>query len=79
MSLGVANAWVRGDLILGLGRIPSMARGNKELKEAAGHLHGLAANTVLIVAGLHALAGLFHHYVLKDGLVLRMMPQRRGH
>ena len=36
------------------------------------HWHGLAANTVLILAGLHAAAALFHHYVRKDQLLRRM-------
>ena len=28
--------------------------------------------------GLHALAGLAHHYVLRDNTALRMMPGKRG-
>ena len=31
-------------------------------------LHGLGANILLILAGLHALAGIWHHLVLKDGV-----------
>lgn len=38
-----------------------------------GDLHALAANVLLSIAGMHALVALFHHYVLKDGLIRRMM------
>jgi cytochrome b561 len=34
--------------------------------------HGLAANAVLIVALLHAAAGLFHQFIQKDRLLRRM-------
>jgi superoxide oxidase len=26
--------------------------------------------------GLHALAGIYHHYVVRDNTLLRMMPRR---
>ena len=38
-----------------------------------GDLHGLAANVLLIIALAHAGVALFHQYVLKDGLLRRMM------
>lgn len=38
-----------------------------------GELHGLAANILMIVALGHAAMALFHQYVLKDGLLRRMM------
>ncbi|MGL5010792.1 MAG: cytochrome b [Paracoccaceae bacterium] len=44
--------------------------------EATADVHGLLANLLVIVALIHALAALFHQYVLKDRLLLRMMrPQ----
>ena len=36
--------------------------------------HELAANAILIVAGLHAAAALFHHYILRDATLRRMLP-----
>jgi cytochrome b561 len=41
--------------------------------DPAGGLHVLAMNIMLILIGLHAAAALFHQYVLKDGLIARMM------
>jgi len=37
----------------------------------------LVANTILVVAGVHALAGLAHHYLWKDDTLWRM-AWRRG-
>jgi cytochrome b561 len=34
----------------------------------------LAANAIMIVTALHAVAALFHHYVLRDGVLRRMLP-----
>lgn len=41
--------------------------------EALGDPHSLLANALVIVAGLHALAGLYHGLVLKDGVMRRML------
>lgn len=35
--------------------------------------HALFANILIILAGLHAVIGLAHHYVLKDDILRRMM------
>jgi len=78
VGLGIANAWIRGDDLFNLFSIPSIAPGNKALRHSVGHLHSTFANILLILAGLHALAGLAHHYVLKDG-VLRRMSAKRSH
>lgn len=33
-------------------------------------------NLLIGLVGLHTLAALMHHYVLKDDVLLRMMPHR---
>lgn len=38
-----------------------------------GDIHGVFATVLLVVAGGHAALALFHHHVLKDGLLRRMM------
>jgi cytochrome b561 len=44
--------------------------------EVLGDPHALAGNVLMGLAGLHALAALYHQYVVKDGLLLRMMRPR---
>ena len=39
-------------------------------------MHETNAWIIITLAGLHALAALMHHYVLKDGLLRRMAPGR---
>jgi cytochrome b561 len=75
LALGLANTWVRGDNIFNLFTIPAFDPGNRDLRETVEDLHGLCANLVLIIAGLHAAAALFHHHVLKDTVLRRMWPK----
>jgi cytochrome b561 len=72
--LGIANASVRGDSLFNLFAIPSFAPGDRGLRRAIGGYHALAANGLLILASLHAAAGLFHHFVLRDATLRRMLP-----
>lgn len=74
--LGIANVWVRGDTLFMLLQIPAFEPGNTGLRESVEELHSLAANILLIVVGLHAAAGLLHHFVLKDDILRRMLPPR---
>jgi cytochrome b561 len=40
-------------------------------------IHGYLAYALFALAGLHALAALWHHFVLHDGVLARMWPARR--
>ena len=41
-----------------------------------GDVHGLLANYVmLILVGLHVLAGLYHYFIRRDGVLQRMLPR----
>jgi cytochrome b561 len=72
--LGITNVWVRGDSIFGLFRIPSFAPGDRDLRRAIDGYHALAANAVLVVAGVHAAAALVHQFLWRDGVLMRMLP-----
>jgi len=78
LLLGLANVWVRGDSFFALFTVPKLDPGNKTLKETVEDLHGTLANTVLIVAGLHSVAALAHHFILRDGVLRRMFPGDRS-
>ena len=73
---GVATELLRGDSFFGLLTLPKpgdlTGPARHALAERIGDLHGLGANAILALAGLHAAAGLFHHYVLKDDVLRRM-------
>lgn len=72
LILGLSFEAVRADNILNLFRLPSIAPGNTVLRNFLADWHGTAANAILILAGVHASAALFHQYVLKDNLIGRM-------
>lgn len=72
--LGVFNAWQRGDVLYNIYTIPKLIPGDVALKKTLEELHGDFADIVLIVAGLHAAAALVHHYLLRDGVLRRMLP-----
>lgn len=42
-----------------------------------GDLHGALGDLILWLAGLHAVAAIFHHVLLKDGVLLSMLRPRR--
>jgi len=41
--------------------------------ENTGDLHILAVNELIILAFAHSIIALFHQFVLKDGLLMRMV------
>ena len=73
LLLGIANAWARGDTLFRLVTIPKLLPGHPQLKPTIEALHMYVANGLLILAGLHALAALVHHFVLKDNVLRRML------
>jgi len=74
--LGVMNVWCRGDRFYGLFVFPKLAADGETLKTTVEDLHAFSANLLVIVAVLHALAALGHHFIRRDGVMRRML--RRG-
>jgi len=56
--------------------LPPLVSPDKDLAERIEELHELGGTIAYWLIGFHALAALFHHYVLKDGVLLRMRPGR---
>jgi len=77
LLLGVLDAWVRGDSILGLFHIPHLGDlappARHALAERIVALHELAANLLLWLAAGHAIVAVAHHMWLKDAVLERMM------
>ena len=72
--LGISNAGARGDSIFSLFSIPKLYAGNPQLKPTIENLHKTFANALVILASAHALAALVHHFILRDGVLRRMLP-----
>ncbi|MHA6690895.1 cytochrome b [Devosia sp. A449] len=54
--------------------LPVAAEANRELSRQVSGLHDVAAWALMYLVIAHAGAALFHRYVLKDGVLKRMMP-----
>ena len=74
VAVGMTYEFARGDSLFNLFQMPSFAHGNRALIHWIGGYHALAANTVLILAGLHAVVALSHHYIMRDDVLARMAP-----
>ncbi len=73
VGLGIANVFGHGFPLFGVWPFPRFW--DKPVQHFIGHWHGTIANIIMIVAVLHAAAALYHHAVLKDGVLRRMMPK----
>ena len=54
--------------------LPALIGQDKELAKLIKEVHGTAGNVGYFLIGLHALAGLYHHYFMKDNTLKRMLP-----
>ena len=77
-ATAIAGAWLEGhDLtLLGGLRIAPLAGQDHALGARIAAVHGWLGDAVLWLAGLHAVAALHHHWILRDGVLLSMLPAR---
>jgi cytochrome b561 len=59
---------------LGLIHIPSPFGVDRALGEAMKSVHQMLAMALLILVSVHAAAALYHHFVLRDDVLRRMLP-----
>ena len=78
-SLGFAFRWGAGRpmTFFGLGIPSPIGEMSKPLRHQLREIHQWIGWTIVIIALLHALAALYHHYVLKDRVLERMLPSAR--
>jgi len=74
VALGIADAFARGYSLDDLASLPAL--GDKEARTVLAMRHGFVADLLMLVAFVHAAAALAHHYVQKDGVLVRMAPER---
>ena len=73
----IAGAWLEGHPLTLLARLEIAPR--VPLSHDAGatiaELHTWLGDAILWLAGSHAIAGLYHHFVIKDGVLASMLPR----
>lgn len=74
--LGFLFSWSTGKPLpfFNLFSIPVPIMIDPSLRHTLAEMHNDCAWILIAVVGLHAAAGLMHHYVLRDGVLLRMLP-----
>lgn len=79
-GLGLCFRWAQGEPLafFGLFAIPSPYPFVKDQAHLLGEAHNWVATTIIMLAGLHAAAALFHHFVLRDDVLYRMLPGIRA-
>jgi len=72
----ISGAWLEGHpltLLAGI-RIGPWLGEVHSIGSSIATIHTWLGDTILWVAGLHAVAGLYHHFVLRDGVLQSMLP-----
>ena len=75
VATGVALVWIRGDNLFNLVTVPAFDPGNRDLRHNAKEVHGWIANALMLGAMLHAVIAVWHHAILKDGVLRRMLSK----
>jgi cytochrome b561 len=70
--LGIVDASYRGFNLFGMWSVPKFGTGDAAIRHSINEWHGLAANLMILVAFIHAMAALVHQYVWRDHLMNRM-------
>ncbi|MEI5998986.1 cytochrome b [Paraburkholderia bengalensis] len=76
--LGWANASSRGwrVALAGIVPLPPLSQQGSSIGHEAGDIHQLLSWVLLALIGLHVCAAVFHHVVLGDNTLRRMLPRR---
>lgn len=73
----VTGAWLEGHsltLLAGV-KIPPLIGVSHDTGATIARIHTWLGDAILWLAGLHALAALYHHLVLRDGVLASMLPR----
>ncbi|MGV2862172.1 cytochrome b [Achromobacter sp. AGC39] len=76
--LGFLFRWAQGEpfAFFGLFDVPRWIAIDRDQRHFIGGLHDTVAWTIIVLALVHALAALVHHYALHDGVLRRMLRSR---
>ena len=73
----VTGAWLQGHALSFVGgmEVAPLLGLNDGLGSALAGLHSWLADSLLVVAGVHAAAAIYHHAMLKDDVLRSMLPK----
>jgi cytochrome b561 len=73
----IAGAWLEAHplTLLGVGAITPLLPPAHDLGQTIAYIHTILGNAIVWLAGLHAAAALFHHFILRDNVLRSMLPR----
>jgi cytochrome b561 len=78
--LGIVTfIWHGRQFDFGLFRLDFGVRSDRAIFHPTEDIHGYLAYALFALAGLHALAALWHGFIRRDGVLSRMWPNSAGH
>lgn len=57
--------------------LPALIGENKDLAKQLEELHEVIGTTGYFLIGLHTVAALYHHYIVRDNTLTRMLPEQK--
>jgi cytochrome b561 len=63
--------------LFGWFQFPALIGENNDLQEALEEVHELLFTLMLVVVAVHIAAALYHHFILRDSVLRRMLPYSR--
>ncbi len=75
----ILGAWLEGHplTLLGAGNFGPMLPQADGVGRALSYVHAILGNVIIWAAGFHAVAALFHHFILRDNVLTSMLPDWR--
>jgi cytochrome b561 len=72
----IFGAWLEGHAVtlLGLGQFGPFFTPAEEVGDALSEIHETLGNVIIWLAGFHAAAALYHHFFLRDRVLVSMLP-----
>jgi cytochrome b561 len=76
----IAGAWLEAHplTIFGIGDVGPLLPQAHDLGQSIAYVHTILGNVILWLAGFHAAAALFHHFILRDSILISMLPDWKG-
>lgn len=73
--VGMLMVWAKGRPVMffGTSLVPPIDL-SRSLSEPMEEIHEVTAHLMMVMAALHAVAAIIHHYILRDGTLTRMVP-----
>jgi cytochrome b561 len=77
--LGLAYASSHGLTVsfFGMFNLPALFANGSSVGRALGELHGIVATLLVFLIGFHIVAAYYHHLIVKDDILTRMLPEKK--